>query len=330
MKWTMEQLMQLATGYWGSAVLSAAVELELFDAIGRERVPGDDIADRLGLSMPHATRLLDALAGLGLLDKTAVGYAVQAGAAPLLSRSSPTCLLDALKFNTDLYPLWGRLAGCVREGCPAVPPTNHLGGDEARTRRFVLGMHSRAMALAPAVVAAIDVGECRRMLDVGAGPGTFSRLLAERHQGLSITLFDLPPVLAIARELGADSSTAPRISFVEGNYRNNDLPAGFDSVLLCGAIHQESPASAGDLLRKIHGSLEPGGRLFLVDMMLDAGGTRPLFSAFFSINMMLTSPEGRVFIDTELSEMIISAGFADPRCEHLEHSPYWIITATRT
>ncbi len=323
-----ETIMELSTGYWASAAFLAGVETGVFEALGRERRTAAEVAQAAGASAEHVARLMDALAGLGILEKRGgaeTAYGIAPGAVKYLAPDGRMALLDALRFNIDLYPLWGRLGTSVREGRPALPPSAHLGMDAARTRRFVLGMHSRAVALAPAVAAATDLSGARRVLDVGAGPGTFARVLAERNEELEVTLFDLPPVVAIAKELSAGHVAEGRLAFVGGDYRRDALPGGFDAVLYSGALHQETPESAAALVAKMRASLASGGRLVVMDMMLDAGGTTPVFSTLFSLNMMLTSPAGRVFASDAVKRLLACAGFADISARDVPDTPYRIV-----
>lgn len=327
--WTMERLMDTATAYWRSAALAAAVELDLFSALGGQGLTADQAARARGAAPRHTEELLCALTAMGLIEKAGDRYALAPGAERLLSRASPDCILDALKFNVDLYALWGRLAETVRTGAPAIPPAAHLGRSAESTRRFALGMHSRARAMAPAILPAIGLDKCRRLLDLGAGPGTFGCLLAEKYPSLRVTLFDLPPILEVARELVGRTPVADRIDFHPGDYHTDPLPGPFDAVLYCGAAHQEKPESIGALLDKIRPALSPGGRLWIIDMMLAPGKTGPLFSALFSLNMALMSAEGRVYEGAELARMLGRAGFVDAACVPLPPSPYWAVSAAK-
>jgi len=325
-----QRLMELATGYWASAALGAAVRTGLFEALGDGEATADDVAERAGTAANPTTALLDALVGLELLRKTGDRYAIADEYRPLLSPSGGRCMLDALRLNLDMYSMWGRLGDCVKTGEPAVPGEAHLGGDPARTRRFVMGMHSRAVALEPLITGAVDVAGCTRLLDVGCGPGTFSRAIAQANPQLQVTLFDLPPVLEVARELTADHPAADRIAFVPGSYREGDLPGGYDAVLYCGALHQETPAGAAAVLRRIHDAIEPGGRLFVIDLMLEDDRVKPAFSALFSINMKLFNPSASVFTVTDAAGLAADAGFVDVRSARLGESPYYAVTARRS
>ncbi len=325
--WDMGQLMELATGYWKSAVLSAGVELGVFDALSDGPATAKELAERIGAAHRHLTEILDALVALALLEKDGAEYRLARGPDAWLNRNSSACMLDALRFNMDLYPLWGRLAECARKGEPAIPPGAHLGADPERTRRFALGMHSRALGMAPTLLPAIDLIGVSNLLDIAAGPGTFSRILAEQHDALQVTQFDLPAVLEVARELTADSSAANRIRFQPGDYHTDALPTGFDMALLCGAIHQEDDDFARILFERIKGALNPNGRLLIVDMMLEPERTGPLFSNLFSINMMLTSPNGHVYTAETLEALLQEAGFAAVHLKRPQWSPYRILEA---
>jgi hypothetical protein len=223
-QWNMGRVMELATGYWKSAVLSAGVELGIFDQLAAGPVSAAEMAAIEKVPERYLSEILDALTALELLEKSDDAYQIAAGADELMNPISSSCILDALRFNMDLYPVWGQLAACVRQGGPVIPPSAHLGGDTGRTRRFAMGMHSRALGMAPVILPAIKVKPGMKMLDVACGPGTFSRLLAEQHEDVQVTQFDLPPVLEVARELTKATTAEARIQFVPGDYHRDPLP----------------------------------------------------------------------------------------------------------
>lgn len=325
MTWNILSLTELATAYWPASALCAAIELGVFEALGDAPLPAATVAERVQAAPRQTEALLDALTGLGLLVKSGTGYALEASARPYLDPKGAMCILGALRYNVQMYPLWGRLASAVRDGKPVIPPTAHLGGDAGRTRHFVMGMHTRALAMIPAVLPGLDIESPARVLDVGAGPGTFSVRLAETRPGLHITLSDLPPILEIARELVAQSPAAGCVDFAPADYRTDALPAGYDAVLYCGALHQEDTTSAAGLFAKIRRSLKPGGRLYVIDMMLDDTGTQPTFSTLFTLNMMLTSPMGRVFRAADVETWLAGQGFGAIARQPLTGSPYWLV-----
>lgn len=335
-------LMQLASGYWGSAALGAAVQCGLFDALAGGPQDAASIAAKQQTDVRLTAALADAMTGLGLLSKTEGGYAIAPAFAELLTPGGARDMLPALRFNLDLYPLWGRLSEAVKSGKPVVPPSAHLGEDAERTRRFVEGMHSRALALGPMILAGVDVSDRKRLLDVGAGPGTFGRQLAAKHEQLHVTLLDLPGVIAVAKRLSPPEMEG-RISYVEADYRGEDwgVPrsedrdqrprlCGFDAVLYCGALHQESDASAGALMQKLHGVLERGGKLFVVDLMFEDDGVTPAFAGLFALNMMLFNPRARVFASGEVERLVREAGFTEVKTSRVPGVGYATVTGIKS
>jgi SAM-dependent methyltransferase len=319
--WTPQKLSELATGYWGAAALSSAVELGVFELLADKSTTAADLADELGASELHLDTLLTALVTLKLLRRDGSRYGVVESVRPYLDPHSPSCMLHALRFNTAMYPVWGSLTTCVREGRPVVPPTSHLGDDPARTEQFVRGMHSRALGFLRPLVEALNLDGRLRLLDIGAGPGTISRELARRHDGLSVTQLDLPPVLDAARAIAAEDP-ADGIAYCAADYRSDALPDGFDAVLYCGALHQEDPDSAKALCGKLFDSLSRGGICHIVDLMLDEDHAGPSMSALFSLNMLLTSLRGRVFAVDRVVELLERAGFIGIETSSIPSTPY--------
>ncbi|MEI6809080.1 MAG: methyltransferase dimerization domain-containing protein, partial [bacterium] len=105
MSWTIDKFMQLATGYWPASVISAAVQLGLFDVLEGKGATASEASSRMGTSHAHTTELLDALTALDVLDKWADiaqtptkehVYKIKPSAAQFLTRSGAWCIIDAL------------------------------------------------------------------------------------------------------------------------------------------------------------------------------------------------------------------------------------------
>jgi len=324
-----KELVELATGYWGSFALLAAVELDVFRALAAEPASAAELAEKLDCAADHLQALLDALAGAGVLEKGQGQYAIPDEARPFLDPESPDCLIDALRFNSDLAGLWMKLPDCVRAGKPVLPGNPHLGRDEAQTRRFVQGMHSRAGVMARGLLSCLTPKPGSRILDLGAGPMTFSLKLLERDPTLDITAVDLPPILAAARAIHADHPLLSKLSFLEGDYHAVDYPESRDMILHCGALHQETEDQAAELLRKIYHALAHGGELVIVDMLLDETRTVPGASALFQVNMMLMRPSSRVHTLPFLQHAAADAGFVNCTSIDVPDTPYWMVKASR-
>jgi hypothetical protein len=239
-------IMRMATAYWDSATLLAAVEVGLFDALRHGPQTAAQVADEKRLDARAVVMLLDACLALGLVRRAGGGYALTEAAGSLLTTNGTGSLVTAILWSRDQYAAWGRLAETVRTGEPAVNPALHLGGDPEQTRTFVRAMHERALGMARAVVRFLDLEGCRTLLDVGGGPGTYATLLARYYPGLHVTVMDLPAVTAVAREFIEEAGMTGRVAVQPGDATSGEYGAGqWDAVLFSGVLHQMSPATIG-------------------------------------------------------------------------------------
>jgi ubiquinone/menaquinone biosynthesis C-methylase UbiE len=320
-------LVDLASRYWQSMALNAAVQLNLFPTLAAQPMSCTQLAETLDCSEEHLTALAHSLVGLGLLTLNEDLFDLAPEHRSLLDPASPDCMLGALQFNADLAGLWLKLPDCVRDGKPVLPGNPHLGEDPARTRRFVEGMHSRAGLMARALLPLLHPAPNAKVLDVGGGPGTFSLKLAERDPSLHITVLDLPPVVAAAAEIHAGKAALSSITFQGGDYHTADYPQQQDWILYSGALHQEPESGIFALFKKIKAALKPGGTLVVVDLMLDEDRTTPAYSALFQINMMLMRPSSRVYTSSRLVEVLTQTGFSEISVREVPETPYRLVEA---
>ncbi len=330
---SLQGIVDLASAYYGSAVLFAALETDLFTHIAKagQPVSAEDLAARAGLDPRGARLLLDACVATGLLRKSGETYAnTEAGKQALVTGGAHD-VTQAIRYNRDVYAAWGRLAAFARSGRPVESPACHLGDDPERTRRFVLAMHGRALGIGRVVVPLIDLSGCARVLDLAGGPGTYAVLLAQAHPALRCVTVDLPAVSAVAAELVAAAGMAERVTCRAGDYHADVYEeSAYDAVTILGALHQEAPEMIVSILTRACAALRPGGRLFVLDMMTDSTHTRPVFSALFAVNMALTTDHGWVFSDAELHAWLQQAGFEACATRHVPPPmPHWLVTARK-
>ena len=326
---TPEELLQQATAYWESATLMAGIELGVFNELAQGPAEASRIATHCGTSLPHTIALCDALCGQGLLLKEEHAYSIPSTLQPLLDPQSDDSMVDAFRFNRLLYGLWGSLGNSVRSGEPALPNQQHLGSDPATLASFVKGMHSRAVLLADKLAGLMELSDVQHLLDVAGGPGTISLKLLEHNPNLKSTVFDLPPIVNAAAALQAGKPGSDRLFFEGGDYNRDIFPAGFDAALYCGALHQETVASAPTVIQKIYEGLPEGARFILVDIFVDETRTQPAFGAMFELNMMLMRPSSHVFSTDEVQAVLTQIGFRDVDYRVVPNLPYGVFQALR-
>jgi ubiquinone/menaquinone biosynthesis C-methylase UbiE len=314
-------LMQVATAHRASVALFTAADLDVFTALAGGPRSAADVARHVGVTHVESLRLvLEMCVQSGLLERAGdAGDLFQNSATTdfFLVRGRPSYIGAGLQYAADLYPAWGRLTDLVRTGRAPLVPETILGDDPEKTRHFVMAMHQRAQGIGTVLPAVVNLEGCRRLLDVGGGPGTYSMKLIEATPGLRSTILDLPGVLAVTREIVNGAGFADRVELRAGNYLTDDFGTGFDAVLLSGMMHRETADDCRLLLRKAAAALEPGGKIVVSDVFFDDDRkVSPPFAVQFALHMMLTSDHGSAHAKTEMAEWMREAG-----CEAVETRP---------
>lgn len=314
---SVSEIVDLASAYYGSAVLFAAIDCDVFAQVE---------AGTLDVSNRGMRLLADACVAEGLLEKRAGVYANTPASRLALIPGGPADLTKAIRYNRDVYPAWGKLAEFARTGKPVERPEIHLGEDAARTKAFAASMFGRAMGIGRGIVPMLGKLE-GKVLDLAGGPGAYAILMAEANPGTTYVTVDLPAISAEAAGYVARFGLADRITCRPGDYHADEYEAGaYDAVTIFGALHQESPAQIVDILKRARRALKPGGQIFILDMMTDETHTAPKFSALFAVNMALTTENGWVFSDAELKGWLAEAGFTPGETQCVPPPmPHWLV-----
>jgi SAM-dependent methyltransferase len=303
-----QTILELGRRFMEPRIFLTAAELDVFTPLAKEPLTADEVALRLEVSPRAIALLLDALVPMGLLDKHDGRYSCPAEVAAALSSDSPTSVLPIVRLNAGGWRRWSDLTEIVRRGKTESRPAM-FSDDRREQAMFVRAMHVIASRLAPTIAAAVDPGDAKRLLDVGGALGTYTQAFLEAAPGLRATLFDLPPVVELARERFAGDDLADRITFVAGNFYEDELPAGHDLALLSAIIHQNNPEQNVELYRKVGRALQPGGRLVIRDHVMNPEHTQPTSGTLFAINMLVVTAGGSTYSFDEIRRDLEAAGF---------------------
>jgi SAM-dependent methyltransferase len=292
-----------------SRVLLTALELDVFSAVGAGATAAA-VASVGGTDAGATGRLLDALVSLGFLEKREGVFTNAPLAARFLAKGSRDDARDALKHNLSLWRRWSTLTDAVRAG-HAVGVTEMADRGDDWTVPFIAAMHRGAAERAPLVVRAVGTEGVARMLDVGGGSGAYSIAFALARETLRAEILDLPAVLPIAEGHVAAAGLAGRVTTRPGDLRTDDLGSGYDLVLLSSICHMLGPEENRDLLTRAARALAPGGRVVVSDFVLEEDGTGPRQAVLFSLNMLVGTPSGRSYRESEYRAWLIAAGLVD-------------------
>lgn len=308
---------------WVPQALHAAAELGVADALAEGPLAAAEVASRLGTHAGATTRLLDALAVLGVLERGAGTFALSELGRYLRDDVEGSRRAWArLMGGEHVWRAWGRLTECVRTGEAAWTAT---GGDRtSETETFdalfadpeAAAVFHRAMAdgtrgAAPAIVDAADLREARSVVDVGGGHGELLAAALTAHPQLRGQVFDLAHAEAGAKALFAARGVEARASFVAGDLFATDPPAA-DVLLLKSVIHDWDDARSVAILRRCAAAIGERGKLVVVEPTApEPGGAVPASFAWivaFSDLNMLVNTGGRERTAAEYTRLLEQAG----------------------
>jgi predicted O-methyltransferase YrrM len=303
-----ETILGLSRKFMESRIFLTAAELDIFSLLMKDPMSAREVADKIPVTLRGITILLNALVPMGLLEKKDEKYYCPAEVGALLAADSPTSILPMVMLTVGGWERWSGLTEIVRQGVQRAR-TRVFDSSETEREAFIKAMDAVAHRIAPGIAAAVKPCEAKNLLDIGGASGSYTKAFLEASPDMKATIFDLPPVIRIARKRFAATGLLDRIAFVAGDYNQDELPAGHDLALLSAIIHQNSPEQNIELYGKIYRALQPGGRLVIRDHVMSPDHTRPASGALFAVNMLVGTPGGGTYSFEEIKASVESAGF---------------------
>jgi len=310
-------MLDLCAGFVYSQTLFACVQVKLFEQLRAGPQNVEELAQKLRLEPKAARRLLEAATSLNLVSRRKesryglgdLGAALLGTpeALPLIEHqpvlyadlADPIALLRGER-DTQLSRYWPYSTGSAPQelGALSVAPYSAL-------------MAASNPLWSETALAAYDIGQHRKLLDVGGGEGVFLTAAAARAPGLELMLFDLPAVAERARARLTAAGLASRAQIFAGDFLNDPLPEGADAISLVRIVHDHDDASALALLRNVRRALPAGGTLLIVEAISDAKGAEALCAYYAFYTLAMGRGEPRRF--AEIAALLGQAGFASVR-----------------
>lgn len=154
----------------------------------------------------------------------------------------------------------------------------------------------------------------RRILDVGAGGGTWSLPYLERDASARSTGFDLEGVTDRYIEGAKKRGVRDRVDVISGDY-TKPLPLSepYDLIVIGMVLHLEGELVARDVVRRLSQWLSPEGNLVIIDAL---GDRRPdtspqselLDLASYELSLAIRTRFGTPHSQESYEKMIIEAG----------------------
>jgi hypothetical protein len=96
-------------------------------------------------------------------------------------------------------------------------------------------------------------------------------------------------------------------------------------VLLTNFLHHFDHSTCVELLKKVRGALQPGGRAATLEFVPNEDRVSPPMSAAFSMTMLASTPAGDAYPLSELTAMYNEAGFSGVTAHPIPMSPQTVV-----
>ncbi len=328
-------LFDLCAGFVYSQILSACVELRLFEILRNGPLPARELALRIGLPEEAAMRLLRAAAALRLVERRsgdrfglgmlgaafngnpAIGAMIRHHAMLYRDLGDPVALLRG-EVKTELSRYWGYADKDRNNDLDA--------GDVAPYSALMA--ESQAL-ISDDILSAYSLRTHRCLLDVGGGEGAFVAAAAARYPGLRVRLFDLPAVASRAQACFEREGFRDRAEAFGGSFLSDPLPREADVISLVRVLHDHDDAAVMQALRAVRDALPDDGVILIAEPLAGTSGAESMGDGYFGF-YLLAMGQGRPRTAKELSDMLSKAGFRRIR-QHRTRRPLLtgVMTACR-
>jgi demethylspheroidene O-methyltransferase len=323
-----QKLFDLMAGFVHTQVMLGCIRLDLFKMLHQAPADLQQIAARVNMPAPVLQRLLLSAVSLGLLEcRSQSRFGLGPLGVPLATHDGITAMIEHNHLlYADMQDPVGFLNNAWQGDMAAYWPYAHDAQAATRAAQDKFSRYSDLMAASQGFVVEeilssyfFDEHQC--VLDVGAGKGRFACDMAAHAPHLKVKLFDLPPVLELAKNNVQQRGMSERMSFYPGSFLHDELPQGADLVTLVRVAHDHPDDVVKQLLQKIHAALPLGGVLLLAEPMaqtLSASQSGSAQADAYFHFYLLAMGAGRLRTPEELMRLMAEAGFG--QIEHLPNA----------
>ena len=219
----------------------------------------------------------------------------------------------AAMFSGELHTrAWARLNHSVLTGEPAfdtvfgAPIFDYLAAHPEAAAMFDDAMTSISGGQAAAVVEAYDFTGISTLVDVGGGHGALLAAILRNNPSLRGVLFDLPHVVAGTGPILEEAGIRDRVEVISGDFLES-VPAGADAYVMKLIVHDWDDERAGTILDNCRRAMAPGGRVLVVDAVVDET-PESLYANLLDIEMLVLTPHGKERTEPEFRRLFAAAG----------------------
>jgi hypothetical protein len=311
-----QKVMQMLTGKWIAQAISVAATLGIADLLTGGPQAVEQLAAATGTHADSLYRLLRALASLKIFAESEHARFALTPLAECLRSDAPDSIRNwARMLGLPLFwQSWGELLYSVNTGEGGLKkafgmpnPFEYLSRHPGDAEVFDGAMNDMSRTHGPHIARAYNFGKFRKIIDVGGGHGALLMSILRQHAGPRGVVFDLPHVIQGTQAAIAAAGLSHRCETAAGDLFES-VPSGADAYLMRSIIHGFNKERALVILHNIRRSIQPEGRLLLVEFVVPAGN-EPSLGKLLDLQMLVMSESGRERTPAEFKDLLEDGGF---------------------
>jgi C-methyltransferase len=268
-------VLEMIVATWTSQAITVAAQLGVADALADGPLPIDELATRVNADADALRRLLRALISRGIFRHRRDGRYELNSLADTLRSDAPVSMTSAAQFygSQEQRERWTLLVDSIRTGSSVVPALrgkesfDYFAENPELAALFNQTMTSVSKMTDAPVVAGYDFSVYPTIVDVGGGHGPLLATILAATPSSRGVLYDLPTVVANARNLLREHGVADRVRIAEGSFFDS-VPGGGDAYILKNIIHDWSDEKAVQILRNVRAAAGPRATVLLVEFVI--------------------------------------------------------------
>ena len=304
------RLQRYARAYCESAVLYAAIDLELFTHIAHGADTEAKLTEAMGILPLNAERLVTAALAMGLIERDGNTLRNAADTARFLVKGDPRYAADWLMFTRPDVTPWFRLTERLRSR----EPSTTLGAYEHLTvesaRKYHAATYSIGMGAGRRFSRLVDLSGRRKLLDLGGGSGAYCINAVQTYPNLRAVVLDLPPVIEATKDYLKLNGVDDRVTTLPGDFTKTPFPDDVDAVVMASNLPGYNAEMIQLVANKVHAALLPGGEFHLVGEMMNDDKRAPLDAAMWGMHEAVANSAGKAHTIAECRAYLKHAGFA--------------------
>jgi len=305
---------EMMYGGWVAQAVYTAALLDVADLVADGTSDIEDLAKRTDTKAEGLYRLMRALAGVGVFQEEDGRRFVMTPLSQYLKTDGEDSVKDLVLFyGNEVYRSYGRLDDSLRSGKPAFDEEygtslwDHLKSVPSTGNAFRKGMGASSWREQLPLPQTYDFSGIKTLVDVGGGQGTMLAAILHERPEMRGILVEIPAGIDREKTMEhfADAGVTDRCTLQEGS-AFDELPKA-DGYFMSCVLHAMDDESSVKALTRIRESIEPGGRVIILERIVPPGN-QPGLAKFLDLTMMVMNG-GKERTEKEWRDLMSVAGF---------------------